>query len=84
MENQSCFNDNIPHSDNDNDNDNDKPYNIILMLITGIKSQIDDALDMMKKDPSLCTDEVRAQLDNMVEEGYSVDPITDFLLEHDQ
>jgi hypothetical protein len=54
------------------------------MLISGVKSEIDDALDIMKEDPSLCTKEVRTQLDDMVDQGISVESITDFLLVHDQ
>jgi hypothetical protein len=65
--------------------DEEEQYEVIIqMLISGVKSEIDDALDIMKEDPSLCTKEVRTQLDDMVDQGISVESITDFLLVHDQ
>ena len=80
----------IPTQSNDDDDayqfvDEQEQYEVIIqMLISGIKTEIDDAIDMMKEDPLLCTKEVRTQLDDMVDQGISVKSITDFLLVHDQ
>lgn len=64
-----CSHDDLPNS------------TIIPMLNTGIRSQIDDALQRMRDDPSLCTDEVQILLVHMCKQGISVDPITEFLSE---
>lgn len=58
--------------------------NITSMLATSVQKLIECALEMMRDNPSLCTDEVRAQLDDMVDQGISGKSITDFLLVHDQ
>jgi hypothetical protein len=54
---------------------------IILMLETGVKEKITDALEMMKDDNSLCTYKVRTLLNDMVEQDISVGSITGFLSE---